>query len=302
QYAPTLLMESPEALAILSHPLRKRILEILAKEPRYPAELAKIMKLHEQKVYYHVKQLMNAGLLEVVEKQEIRGTIARKLQPKYLNFSYSLSDEWKSMRQFHKKEKTVLHEFLEPFIKDGKLDCRIVVGSPDLHGPYKASARDGHYAVDLALFLGQYCELSKDFSVKLDVDVKNEKAEENNLIVVGGPGTNLITQEINAFAPVKFNIHESEHGFLCSGIEGKKNYAGETDGIIVRMPNPYNNEKYILLFAGFRCIGSKTAVMGLTQFTSLILQRFSGQKSFGCVVRGFDLDGDGKIDSVEVME
>jgi hypothetical protein len=38
-----------------------------------------------------------------------------------------------------------------------------------------------------------------DFAIKLDVDVKAEKEEKNNLILVGGPGTNLLTQEINEY-------------------------------------------------------------------------------------------------------
>jgi len=42
--------------------------------------------------------------------------------------------------------------------------------------------------------------------------------------------------------------------------------------------------------------------MGLTRFSEMIMEKFSGQKSFAALVDGFDMDGDGKIDSVEIME
>ena len=61
-----------------------------------------------------------------------------------------------------------------------------------------------------------------DFAVKLDVDVKVEKEEKNNLILVGGPGTNLLTQEINDYLPIKFIMQESDQGFLLGGLSSKK--------------------------------------------------------------------------------
>ena len=90
-YSEALLVDNPAALKIIDHPIRMQILNILSEEPMYPAELAKKLKMHEQKIYYHIKQLTNFGLLEIVERQEIRGTTAKKLAPKFLNFAYSMS-------------------------------------------------------------------------------------------------------------------------------------------------------------------------------------------------------------------
>jgi hypothetical protein len=42
--------------------------------------------------------------------------------------------------------------------------------------------------------------------------------------------------------------------------------------------------------------------MAFTHNTKQIVSRFSGQKEFYSVVQGFDLSGDGKIDSIEVLE
>ena len=47
-----------------------------------------------------------------------------------------------------------LQKFFKEFIDNGIFDGKIVVGSPQPHGPFKTSARDGHYAAHLALFLG----------------------------------------------------------------------------------------------------------------------------------------------------
>jgi hypothetical protein len=58
----------------------------------------------------------------------------------------------------------------------------------------------------------------------------------------------------------------------------------------------------LLVIAGIRNIGTKAAVIALTRHTDDVLRGFSKNKDFGCIVQGFDLDGDGKVDSVEVLE
>jgi len=303
-FSPTLLLDKPN-LSVLNHDIRIQIMKELSNEPMYAAELARKLSMHEQKVYYHIKQLVNTGLLEEVSREEIRGTIAKRYKPKYLSFSYSLEEKWKELTNLMEYQDPKLKDFLSPFIEDNKLVADIVVGSPDPHGPYKSYARDGHYAIDLALFLGRFCELPDKFTVKIDVDVKAEKTTDRNLIIVGGPGTNILTEEMNPFLPVRFDIKEAEEGFLCSGIVSEKTgrkVNSDNSGIIAKVPNPYNPEKQVLIFAGFRCIGSKTAVLGLTRFSEQILQKYDNQPSFGAIVDGFDLDGDGKIDSVELVE
>ena len=76
----------------------------------------------------------------------------------------------------------------------------------------------------------------------------------------------------------------------------------EKVGLMARAPNPYDPDKQILIFAGFRCIGSKTAVMGLTRFPDLVLQKFDNDKVFAALVDGYDSDSDGKIDTIELIE
>ncbi len=199
-----------------------------------------------------------------------------------------------------------LQQFFNPFIKeDGSFDGKIVVGSPDPHGPFKARARDGHYASYLALFLGQFVRLPVDFVIKLDVDVKVEKEEDNNLILVGGPGTNLLTQEVNDYLPIRFSMMPSEHGFLFGGLVSQKTqnvYTGDAVGVVARIANPWNKEKRIIVLAGNKAVGTKACVLALARFWKQTLKNFKRENDFATVIQGFDLDGDGKVDSIEVME
>jgi DNA-binding transcriptional ArsR family regulator len=293
-YSEAVIVDSPSALKIIDHPIRLEMLKMMAKKPMYPAEIAKELKMHEQKVYYHIKQMTNSGILEVVSREEIRGTVAKKLAPKFLNFAFTLSTKWKKLDALIEKKDPAIENFFRPFIVDKELNADIVVGSPDPHGPHKARARDGHYAIDLALYLGQYA-VSNMFSTKLDVDVDLKQSK--NLILVGGPVTNLIVSKINDFLPAKFS-DKKPWGIVTK----RQTYTEESIGVISKIPNPYNPEFYILLIAGIRFIGTKAAVLGITRFTNQVIYRYSGQKEFHAIVQGFDMDGDGKIDTIEVLE
>jgi len=185
--------------------------------------------------------------------------------------------------------------FLKPFIQNNRLNASIVVGSPDPHGPHKARARDGHYAIDLGLFLGGLCSMDENFSTKLDVDI--DLKESRNLILVGGPVTNHVVSKINDFLPAKFS-DKKPWGIITK----KATYTEESIGMISRLPNPYNPEYFVLVLSGIRFIGTKAAVFAFTRNTGQVIHRFTGQKEFHAIVQGFDLDGDGKIDSVEILE
>jgi DNA-binding transcriptional ArsR family regulator len=292
--SPGIIVDNPSSLKMIDHPIRLKILEMLASKPMYPAELAKELKMHEQKIYYHIKQMANSGLLEVVEKEEIRGTVAKKFSPKVMNFSFVMSKDWKDMKTvLEDKDKDIMN-FFSPFIKDSLIQSDIVVGSPDPHGPHKARARDGHYAIDLALFLGGYCR-NEGFAAKLDTDVDLKAAQ--NHILVGGPVTNLMVAKVNDFLPARFSDNKPW------GIITKKNtYTEESIGMICRIPNPYNPEYHIMVIAGIRFLGTKSAVMALSTKIKEVIYRYTGQKEFYSIVQGFDLDGDGKLDSIDILE
>jgi len=301
------VFDDPERLKAVLNKLSWRILQCLSEKEMYPMEVAKKLKIHEQKVYYHIRKLAKAGVVKVVREEEKKGAVAKYYKASFPALGVELPFGYRRIKTISVPsidERT--KEFLSPLLREnGTFDGKIVVGSPDPHGPFKARARDGHYASYLTLFLGQFVDLPGDFAIKLDVDVKAEKDESNNLILVGGPGTNLITQEVNEFLPIRFNMMPSEHGFLLGGLVSEKTknvYSADTIGVLARITNPWNKEKRIIVIAGNKAVGTKACVLALAKFWKEALKNFGGEEEFATVIQGFDLDGDGKVDSIEVLE
>ncbi len=296
------LVDKPEKLKGLLNNTRWKILTMIAQKPAYPAEIAKILGLHEQKVYYHIKQLEANKLIEVKTKKEYGGTIAKYYTVTTNAFALELpSGDMKLSDLPMKNEPEKLKSFLFPFISNSRMNAKIVVGSPDPHGPHQVRARDGHYAIDIALFLGQMAGMPKSFTTALDIDIKSENKYNDNLIVVGGPLTNVITSDINNYLPVKFKIDSFPFRGITSQKTGKT-YNEDNIGLITKIVNPKDTDKSILLLAGNRFNGSKAAVLALTRFTDLVLENYNGEDNWACVVEGLDIDGDGKVDSIRVLE
>jgi hypothetical protein len=57
----------------------------------------------------------------------------------------------------------------------------------------------------------------------------------------------------------------------------------------------------VIVLAGNKAVGTKACVLALTKFGDKTLKKFVSDK-FAAVIQGFDLDGDGKVDSIEVLE
>ena len=49
-------------------------------------------------------------------------------------------------------------------------------------------------------------------------------------------------------------------------------------------------------------MGTKSAILALTNYGNAILKSYSDGKDWAQVVQGFDMDSDGKIDNVDVLE
>ncbi|TRO51262.1 ArsR family transcriptional regulator [Candidatus Bathyarchaeota archaeon] len=299
------VFEDSEKLKSILNKLSWKILQLLSENEMYPMEVAKKLKIHEQKIYYHIRKLTKAGAIKVVREEEKKGAVAKYYKASFPAMGIELPFGCYKIKGFPIENiNQKMQHFLSPTIKNSVFDGKIVVGSPDPHGPFKAKARDGHYAAYLTFFLGQFVNLPEDFAIKLDVDVKAEKDENNNLILVGGPGTNLITQEVNEFLPIHFNMIPSEHGFVLGGLvseKTKKIYTADSMGVIAKITNPWNKEKTIIVIAGNKAVGTKACVLAITKFGEKTLKRFITDK-FAVVIQGFDLDGDGKVDSIEVLE
>ena len=300
------IFDNPEKLKKALNKLTWKILTMLSEKDMYPMEVAKKLGVHEQIVYYHIRKLAKTGAIKLVKKEDKKGAVAKYYRATFPAFGVELPF---GGERITKPLPTVLdanlRRFLTPILAENRVfDGKIVVGSPEPHGPFKTIARDGHYAAYLTFFLGGFARFPDEFVIKLDVDVKAEKEESSNLILVGGPGTNLLTQEINNHLPIRFNMTPSKHGFLFGGLFSEKTknvYTEDSVGLIAKIRNPWNNEKSVIVLAGNKAVGTKACVIGLAKFWKLVLENYS-EEPFATVIKGFDMDGDGKIDSIEMLE
>jgi len=301
------IVNDPQKLKMILNRLSWKILVALSEKETYPLELARRLGIHEQKVYYHIRKLVKAGAIAVAREEERKGAIAKYYKPISSAFGIELSQDYKTFQTVPviRMDESVGKFFGEFIRKDSTFEGKIVVGCPMPHGPFGTSARDGHYASYLTFFLGQFVRMPEEFAIKLDVDVKAEKEEKNNLILVGGPGTNLLTQELNDHLPIKFNMQPSAQGFMLGGLFSNKtlhDYRADAAGVVAKIVNPWDKTKRIIVLAGNKAVGTKACVLALTSFWKKTLKNYHGEETFATVVQGNDLDGDGKVDSIEVLE
>ncbi|MFH1424074.1 MAG: S-layer protein [archaeon] len=283
-------------LRSLSSDLAQRILRILAEGPAYPKEIADKLKTHEQKVYYHIRNLEKAGIIKVDMHENHHGAVA-----KY----YSLSSPAFLLRfKDFEQAGDVLKKgsggkFLEPFIENNQLNATIVIGDPMAHGPERTRPRDGYYGIDLALFLGTFITYVPMSKVRVDTEIRKEHLRDN-LILIGGPAVNKVVEKFNAKMPIRFE--KDEHWRIKSDITKKKYEAGEA-GLIVKIDNPYAKGKKILVIAGIRYSGTRAATLAfLKNFEEITKGNKKNPKIKAKVVIGIDADSDGDIDEVEFKE
>ncbi|MCW3998019.1 MAG: helix-turn-helix domain-containing protein [Candidatus Bathyarchaeota archaeon] len=301
------MIQDPKKLKIILGDLTWKILLMLSEKELYPLQIARKLGIHEQLVYYHIKKLSRAGVIIVKKEKKKKGGTAKYFKTVAPAFGIELPQKYELIQDLaFSNMSNKIQSFFKEFVNEqGVFYGKVVVGSPTAHGPFKTSARDGHYAAHLTFFLGQFMKMPKDFAIKLDVDVKVEKEEKNNLILVGGPGTNLLTQEVNKHIPIRFNMQSSSLGFLLGGLLSDKtsnNYTSDTIGLIAKIINPWDKTKRIIVIAGNKAVGTKACVLALTKYHSKTLLNLDNEETFTAVIQGFDLDGDGKVDSIEVKE
>ncbi len=302
------LVESMDSLKPLANEKAWRIFSELAAHEAYPAELSKKLDLGSQEVYYYINQLKKAGLIKIARKEEKKGGLAK---------FYSASDKcfalvpalkelernksFSAVSTEEKKPDKPVKEFFEPFIKDGVLNAKIVVGSPDSHGEFRARARDAHLAVELASFLGMLSTRLNGPTVFLDTMVQSLEKENSNLIIVGGPITNSLSRQVNRFLSVSFN-QKNAHWVIQSNNSGKE-YTEDNIGIVEKIQHPFFESKSILFLAGKRNAGTRAAILSLIKNTLQVIKgnQFNPEKK-AHAVEGLDLDSDGIIDGVEVRE
>jgi DNA-binding transcriptional ArsR family regulator len=288
------VFERPEVMKSMTSPLGIRILQALS-SPKCPMDIARKLGEHEQKIYYYINKFRKHGLIEEIRTEKRKGTLAKFYQITSNAFIVRIGEtRWEKFDSSSPHQK----KSLEPFIKNGKIDFTIIIGSPDPHGPWKERALDSPAAIDLALFLGSFAKEKISPNYKLDIEIR-EKDLKNNLILIGGPVVNMVTKRLNKSMPVNFDFKGRD---IMSGIS-KNVYKDDQFGIINLIENPWNRSKKILVFAGKRFPGTRAAILAFMSDPERILRgnRFDHSK-ISKVVRGYDMDGDGIIDKAEILE
>jgi DNA-binding transcriptional ArsR family regulator len=295
----TLLVNDPRLFSVLSNELALNIIKELGKQPSCPMDVARQLKVHEQKVYYHIRNLEKLGLIKVERIEERVGAMAK---------IYSVISPVISFKLFEGehindvKTRATEIKFLKPFIEEGKLNSIIVVGSPDPHGKYKAPASDGYCAIDLGLFLGQFIKDSKVPYYKLDTQLKEEDFQKN-IILIGGPKTNIVADKINKQLPIYFDYSEEYLEWNIVSSLSKTVYREAQVGFITRIPSPFLKGKEILIFSGKGFTGTRAAVLAfIKHFKKIVAGNSVKPDTIANVVQGIDVDSDGIIDDVDFLE
>ncbi|MBI2136524.1 S-layer protein [Candidatus Woesearchaeota archaeon] len=280
-----------------SSPLAEKILVSFSQKESYPKELARELKVNEQKIYYHIRNLQKNGIIRQVKSEAMQGGVANYYTLTEPAFIVKFSGLRETQKIASLKPEYV--NFLEPFIVDGKLDAQIIVGSPEPHGIEKARSKDALYAIELALLLGTFLNYIPINSIKLDTETHTGHLK-NNLVIIGGPVVNKITEKINDYLPVKFNKTQA---WNIESTLSNEIYAADEIGIIVKTKNPFAKNKSILLIAGKRYAGTKAAIIALSKHLKEVAAgNIRDNKILAKVVEGLDKDADGIIDDVEIKE
>ncbi len=279
----------------LASPLATRILHLLAQESDglHASAIAKRLREPEQKIHYHVRRLRDAGAIAIDRIEETSGAGAKVLRIAAPAIALRYASGRAATARVKGGVGTPREEaFLAPFIANGAWDARIVVGSPDPHGPESARGRDAAYAIDLGLFFGGRAAMAPGASVQLDTELRSWNA---NLVIIGGPVVNKAAARLNERkdSPVAYDTERKAFRTPAGWFDA------ETGGVIVKMPNPFARGKWILWIAGKRHTGTRAAILAfLTAFPTVCEVARTGRHATWIAVEGVDADSDGIVDAV----
>jgi hypothetical protein len=189
-------------------------------------------------------------------------------------------------------------KFFAPFIEDGKLNAKVIIGDTTSHGRFDSWAYDFPFGLELVAIIGKLLTEISFPIYKLDIEI-DESDLKDNLILLGNIKTNSIIDKINEKLPIKFDTEGRE--FLVSTITERK-YSDPRIGLIAKIPNPFNGDKQILVIGGVARRGMRAASSAITKHISKINLNIKKDGSLLTVVQGLDEDGNGMIDNVKFLE
>jgi len=288
------LILGPESLSIFSSELAVKIISEIAKQPACAMDIAKTLKQHEQKIYYHLRKMRDAGIVRQVGTEPRYGMTAKMFELVSPVIATKLSEDGYTIKGTPQIVNPDIEKFLDPFVKDGKLNAKIIMGEPYSHGPYDASSTEGPHAFDFGVFLGRFLNAVNFPTYILDTDAK-ENDLKNNLILFGNTRTNIVINKINDSLPIYF---DPKSGALIDKNANTK-YDDPRVGVIGKFHSPFNKNRRVLLFGGVRTRGVQAAIIAFTRYFNTVIK---DSDPFFKIVKGFDKDGDKVIDSIEEVE
>lgn len=112
---------SADQTKVLANPLRLSILSLFDdRVPRTSKQLADLLDMAPAKVHYHVRELLRAGILELIETREKGGVIEKYYLPVAEQFHIKLDETGLSIEEQastrHQFLKSVLDEFRNSFL------------------------------------------------------------------------------------------------------------------------------------------------------------------------------------------
>lgn len=292
------VLVDPKNIDIISNNLAMQIVNKLAGTKSCAMDLSRELKQHEQKIYYHIRRLEEAGIIKRAGIERRFGMTAKMFTASSPIISAKLYDDGQTLNS---KELSVDYhtaQFFYPFVHEGKLDAKIIVGDTSSHGRFDGEAREGNYGFDLAMLLGGLIRNLKFPSYKLDTEVTEDDLK-GNLILIGNPKTNTIIDKINNSLPIFFD--ESKAFSFVSRSNGTF-YDDPTVGLILKINNPLDNTKKILLIGGIKTRGSRAAFLACTKHIKELLEKTDKEGNLMCLVKGVDRDGDRVIDEVKFVD
>lgn len=291
----SLLLEAKH-LGIFSNELAVKMINELAKQPLCAMDIAKNLKENEQKIYYHLRKMISAGIVKLNGTESRYGMTAKMYELVSPVIATKLYDGGYDVKPSRTISNPQLKQFFSPFVADGRLNCRIVVGDSYPHGKYDAPATEGPYLFDFAFIIGKLIEEMTFPHYSLDTDKIYLKS---NLILLGNARTNVVVDKFNSQLPAYFDLlRENRITVKGSG----NSYSDPRIGVIIRTTNPLNKNKKILLLGGVRTRGMQAAVIALTQHFDELVKGMDEKGNLIRVVEGYDSSGDKRIDAIKFLE
>ena len=292
------LLVNPQKLSIFGSELCLKIVKELVKEPACAMDLARRLEQHEQKIYYHLRKLEDAGIIKQIRSEKRYSMTAKIYGVVSPIIATKLYEDGKLLDGPVTALNPRMEKVLHPFVMEGKLNAKVIFGDPYPHGKYDRPSRGGVHGFDFGIMLGKVLGNLSFPHYRFDVDVHAGDLEDN-LIIFGSSKANTILERMNSKLPVYF---DQEGGWQIVSKATGNRYSDPRAGFVMKWDNPLAEGKKVLVFGGVRTRGIQASVIAFTQHFDRIMEAVQPDGNFIRVVEGFDANGDKIIDSIKILE